>query len=50
VVIAFMVDDESHEVLVLAVTYGGADWAGRAGRRGVYCVAMMTFSRVSLTP
>lgn len=33
-VIAFTVDDAAREVLVLAVTYGGADWIGRASGRG----------------
>ena len=29
-VIAFVVDDDAAEVLVYAVTYGGADWAMRS--------------------
>jgi len=34
-VIAFLVDDEAGDVLIYAVTYGGADWAGRSrARRG----------------
>lgn len=32
-VIAFTVDDEAREVYVLSITYGGADWITRAGRR-----------------
>lgn len=32
-VIAFTVDDDTQEVYVLAITYGGADWITRAGRR-----------------
>lgn len=32
-VIAFMVDDGASEVLVYAVTYGGADWAMRSSAR-----------------
>jgi plasmid stabilization system protein ParE len=32
-VIAFMVDDEASEVLIYAVTYGGADWAMRSSQR-----------------
>lgn len=32
-VIAFVVDDEAAEVLIYAVTYGGADWAMRTTRR-----------------
>lgn len=32
-VIAFTVDDTAKEVHVLAITYGGADWIGRAGAR-----------------
>jgi plasmid stabilization system protein ParE len=32
-VIAFAVDDGAAEVLVYAVTYGGADWAMRSGAR-----------------
>lgn len=32
-VIAFIVDDDTCEVHVLAITYGGADWIGRAGAR-----------------
>lgn len=33
-VVAFVVDDEAREVLIYAVTYGGADWMGRIGARG----------------
>ncbi len=32
-VIAFTVDDEAREVLVLAVTYGGVDWSARVRAR-----------------
>lgn len=32
-VIAFVVDDEAGEVLIYAVTYGGADWVGRSSAR-----------------
>ena len=32
-VIAFVVDDEAREVLIYAVTYGGADWIRRTGSR-----------------
>lgn len=32
-VIAFMVDDGAGEVLIYAVTYGGADWALRSSSR-----------------
>lgn len=32
-VIAFVVDDEAQEVLIYAVTYGGADWAMRSTQR-----------------
>ena len=32
-VIAFVVDDEAAEVLIYAVTYGGADWATRSSAR-----------------
>jgi plasmid stabilization system protein ParE len=32
-VIAFVVDDETAEVLIFAVTYGGADWAMRSTQR-----------------
>ncbi len=32
-VIAFMVDDEAGEIFIQAVTYGGADWAGRSRSR-----------------
>jgi plasmid stabilization system protein ParE len=32
-VIAFVVDDDATEVLVYAVTYGGADWAMRSSAR-----------------
>ena len=32
-VIAFVVDDDAGEVLIYAVTYGGADWAMRSTQR-----------------
>lgn len=32
-VIAFVVDDDEREVLIYAVTYGGADWVGRSRAR-----------------
>lgn len=32
-VIAFAVDDDVAEVLIYAVTYGGADWAMRSSMR-----------------
>jgi toxin ParE1/3/4 len=32
-VIAFTVDDGAGEVLIYAVTYGGADWVGRSSVR-----------------
>lgn len=32
-VIAFVVDDDAREVLIYAVTYGGADWAMRSSSR-----------------
>ena len=32
-VIAFVVDDDTAEVLIYAVTYGGADWVGRSSAR-----------------
>ncbi len=32
-VIVFTVDDDAQEVHVLAITYGGADWISRTGRR-----------------
>jgi toxin ParE1/3/4 len=32
-VVAFLVDDEAAEVLICAVTYGGADWIRRTGAR-----------------
>ena len=32
-VIAFVVDDDEGEVLIYAITYGGADWVGRSGAR-----------------
>ena len=32
-VIAFVVDDEAAEVLIYAVTYGGADWVTRTMQR-----------------
>ena len=33
-VVAFLVDDDAGEVLIFAVTYGGADWIGRTSARG----------------
>jgi plasmid stabilization system protein ParE len=33
-VIAFVVDDDAKEVLIYAITYGGADWIARTGARG----------------
>jgi plasmid stabilization system protein ParE len=33
-VIAFVVDDVAREVLIYAITYGGADWIARMGARG----------------
>jgi plasmid stabilization system protein ParE len=33
-VIAFVVDDEVAEVLIFAVTYGGANWVSRSKARG----------------
>lgn len=33
-VIAFVVDDDAGEVLIYAVTYGGADWVRRSSARG----------------
>ena len=33
-VIAFVVDDDEAEVLIYAITYGGADWIGRTSARG----------------
>jgi len=33
-VIAFVVDDDQREVLIYAVTYGGADWVMRSSARG----------------
>ncbi|SHF39043.1 Plasmid stabilization system protein ParE [Ruegeria intermedia] len=33
-VIAFTIDEDRREVHVLSITYGGADWMGRIGRRG----------------
>ena len=33
-VIAFVVDDAAKEVLIYAITYGGADWIARTGARG----------------
>lgn len=33
-VIAFVVDDEAAEVLIFAVTYGGANWVSRSKARG----------------
>ena len=32
-VIAFVVDDDASDVLIYAVTYGGADWAMRGSAR-----------------
>jgi plasmid stabilization system protein ParE len=32
-VIAFVVDDDQREVLIYAVTYGGADWVMRSSAR-----------------
>ena len=32
-VVAFLVDDDVREVLIFAVTYGGADWIGRSSVR-----------------
>lgn len=32
-VVAFLVDDDAGEVLIYAVTYGGADWIRRTGAR-----------------
>lgn len=32
-VVAFVVDDDAREVLIYAVTYGGADWIRRTGAR-----------------
>ena len=32
-VVAFVVDDDAGEVLIYAVTYGGADWAMRSSAR-----------------
>lgn len=32
-VVAFLVDDGAREVLIYAVTYGGADWIGRTSAR-----------------
>ena len=32
-VIAFVVDDDQREVLIYAVTYGGADWTMRSSAR-----------------
>jgi toxin ParE1/3/4 len=32
-VIAFVVDDVAKEVLIYAITYGGADWIARTGAR-----------------
>lgn len=32
-VVAFVVDDEAAEVLIYAVTYGGADWVARSSAR-----------------
>ena len=32
-VVAFVVDDDAGDVLIYAVTYGGADWIRRTGAR-----------------
>ena len=32
-IVAFVVDDDAREVLIYAVTYGGADWIRRTGAR-----------------
>lgn len=32
-VVAFTIDEDAREVLVIAITYGGADWISRTGRR-----------------
>ena len=32
-VVAFVVDDDEREVLIYAVTYGGADWVGQSSAR-----------------
>ncbi len=32
-VVAFLVDEDVSEVLIYAVTYGGADWIGRTSTR-----------------
>jgi plasmid stabilization system protein ParE len=32
-VVAFLVDEDAGEVLIYAVTYGGADWIRRTGSR-----------------
>lgn len=32
-VIAFVMDDDASEVLIYAITFGGADWMGRARAR-----------------
>jgi toxin ParE1/3/4 len=32
-VIAFVVDDDAREVLIYAITYGGADWIARTNAR-----------------
>ena len=32
-VVAFVVDDDAREVLIFAVTYGGADWIKRTSAR-----------------
>ncbi|WP_299083307.1 type II toxin-antitoxin system RelE/ParE family toxin [uncultured Ruegeria sp.] len=32
-VIAFTIDEDAREVLVIAITYGGADWISRTGHR-----------------
>jgi len=32
-VVSFVVDDDRKEVLVISITYAGADWISRAGKR-----------------
>jgi toxin ParE1/3/4 len=34
-VIAFVVDDDTREVLIYAITYGGADWIARTKSRSL---------------
>ena len=53
-VIAFFVDDEAGEVLIYAVTFGGADWVGRAllhksGDRRISPFPGQTYPTVSVT-